>query len=136
MLAYGAHLLPSLLAPLLALAVGALLLNMDSLAGWTVLTWSGMALLGAAFTGPIQPYWPSLLPLLPAASLALAFVLDRLRMLLTHVLGTWSLQASVYLVLGLIVAAGLFSWIHFYEVARIDSDLATAVGRGIRGRGP
>ncbi|MCC6165705.1 MAG: hypothetical protein IT329_00630 [Caldilineaceae bacterium] len=122
------HLLPGLLAPLLVLAVGALLLNMDSLMGWVIVTWLGSALLAAALTAPVHPFWPALLPILPAVGLALAFVMDRLRVLLMETLGTWTLQATVYLALGVVVAAGMLSWIAFYQAAH-DGDLASAVGR-------
>lgn len=125
----NSHLLPSLLAPLLMLAVGSLLLNMDSLMGWVIVTWLGSALAGAAITGPVQPFWPSMLPLLPAAALALAYVMDRMRTLLMETLGTWTLQATVYLALGVAVAAGMVSWVDFYEAAHNGSDLASAVGR-------
>jgi hypothetical protein len=132
---YNGHLLPTLLAPLLALALGALLLNMDSLVGWSVLTWLGASLAVAALTGPVQPYWPALLILMPPVSLALAFVLDRLRVLLMQILGTWTLQATVYIAVGLAISAGVISWITFYQVAHTDNDLATAVGRAVRTRG-
>ncbi|RIK58002.1 MAG: hypothetical protein DCC57_01315 [Chloroflexi bacterium] len=122
------HLLPSLLAPLWVLAVGALLLNMDSLMGWVIVTWLGCALLAAALTAPVHPFWPALLPILPAVGLALAFVMDRLRVLLMETLGTWTLQATVYLALGVVIAAGMLSWITFYQTAH-DGDLASAVGR-------
>lgn len=125
----NSHLLPSLLAPLLMLAIGSLLLNMDSLMGWVIVTWLGSALAGAAITGPVQPFWPAMLPLLPAAALALAYVMDRVRMLLMETLGTWTLQATVYLALGVTVAAGMASWVVFYQTAHNDSDLASAVGR-------
>ncbi len=123
------HLLPSLLAPLLVLAVGSLLLNMDTLMGWIIVTWLGSALAAAAITTPAQPFWPAMLPLLPAAGLAVAYVIDRLRVLVMETLGTWTLQATVYLALGVAVAAGMFSWIVYYQAAHNDGDLASVVGR-------
>lgn len=128
-------LLPGILAPLLVLAIGALLLNMDTLMGWVIITWLGSALAGAALTGPVQPFWPALLPILPAAGLALAFVMDRTRVLLMETLGTWTLQATVYLALGVAVAAGMLSWITFYEGAHNEPDLAGAVGRAAAASG-
>jgi hypothetical protein len=132
---YAEHLLPSLLAPLVALALGALLLNMDSLVGWGVLSWLVAGLAGAALTAPSQPSWPALLPVLPAVSLAVAFVLDRLRVLLMETLGTWSLQATVYLAVGVVAAAALLSWVRFYQVGNLEVDLASAVGRAAREQG-
>lgn len=125
----NSHLLSSLLAPLLMLAVGALLLNMDSLMGWVIVTWLGGSLACAAITAPVHPFWPALLPMLPAVALGLAFVMDRIRVLLMETLGTWTLQATVYLALGVVFAAGMLTWITFYQAAHNDTDLASAVGR-------
>jgi hypothetical protein len=71
--------------------------------------------------------------LLPAIGLAVAFALDRLRLHIMTNAGTWTLQATVYLAMGVVVAAGFFGWIDFYNVAQHDSNLASSVGRALRG---
>jgi hypothetical protein len=129
---YDEHFVHSLLAPLLALALGALLLNIDSLVGWTLATWLLTGVVVAALTVPVVPSWVAMVTLIPAIGLAVAFTLDRLRLHLMTNAGTWTLQATVYLALGVVVAAGLFGWISFYNVAQRDSDLASALGRALR----
>ena len=131
-LRYDAHFVPSLLAPLLVLALGALLLNIDSLAGWTLTTWLMLGVVAVGMSVPVVPSWVAMVALLPAIGLAVAFVIDRLRLHIMTNAGTWTLQATVYLALGVIVTAGFMDWIHFYNVAQHDSDLASAVGRALR----
>ena len=132
MLGYEAHFVPSLLAPLLALALGALLLNIDSLVGWTLTTWLLLGVVAAGLTVPVVPSWVAMVMLLPAIGLSVAFVLDRMRVHIMTNAGTWTLQATVYLALGIVVAAGFLGWVDFYNVAQHDSDLASAVGRAVR----
>jgi hypothetical protein len=132
---YDEHFVHSLLAPLLVLALGALLLNIDSLVAWTLITWLVTALVGSGLTVPVVPNWMAMVVLLPVIGLAVAFVLDRLRLLLMTHAGTWTLQATVYLALGVLVAAGLFGWIDYYNVAQRDSDLPSSVGRALRAAG-
>jgi hypothetical protein len=129
------HFVYSLLAPLLALALGALLLNIDSLVGWSIVTWLVAMVVGVGLTVPIVPSWVTMVVLLPVIGLAVAFTLDRLRLLIMLNAGTWTLQATVYLALGLIVTAGFFGWIDYYNVAQRDSDLPSSVGRALRDAG-
>jgi hypothetical protein len=124
-LPYAEPLVYSLLAPLLALAVGAVLLNVDSLVGWGIMAWLATGLVGSVAAAPALPSWVALAMLLPVIGLAVAFALDRLRVLVMLNLGTWSLQATVYLALGVIVAAGLVGWVTFYG----------GVGRALRSTG-
>jgi hypothetical protein len=131
-LRYAQPFVHSLLAPLLALALGALLLNIDSLVGWTLVTWLVTGLVGIGLTVPVVPNWVAMVVLLPPVALSVAFVLDRLRLLIMTNAGTWTLQATVYLAMGVVVAAGLFSWVDYYNVAQRDSDLVTSVGRALR----
>jgi hypothetical protein len=135
MLNYEQHFVSSLLAPLLALSLGALFLNIDSLVGWTLATWLLTGVVVAGLTAPVVPSWVAMVALLPAIGLAVAFVLDRLRLHIMSNAGTWTLQATVYLALGLVVTAGFWSWIDFYTVAQNDSDLPSAVGRAVREAG-
>lgn len=134
-LPYAAPLVYGLLAPLLALAVGAVLLNVDSLVGWGILAWLATGLVGSVVAAPVLPSWVALAMLLPVIGLAVAFALDRLRVLVMLNVGTWSLQATVYLALGVIVAAGLVGWVTYYGGARRDADLASSVGRTLRTTG-
>jgi hypothetical protein len=132
-LRYDEHFVHSLLAPLLAVALGALLLNIDSLVGWTLVTWLLAGVVTAALTVPVVPSWMAMVILLPAIGLAAAFALDRIRLHIMTNLGTWTLQATVYLALGVVVAAGFLGWIDYYNMAQRDGDLATSVGRALRG---
>lgn len=131
-LRYDDHFVHSLMAPLLALALGALFLNIDSLVGWTLTTWLVTMVVAAGLTVPVVPSWVAMVALLPAIGLTVAFALDRLRLHMMTNAGTWTLQATVYLALGVVVAVGFFGWIDFYHIAQSDSDLATAVGRALR----
>lgn len=132
LIAYAAPFASVLLAPLLVLALGALLLNIDSLVGWTLSTWLLVGVVAAGLTVPVVPAWAAMILLLPVAGMAIAFVLDRLRLLIMTNAGTWTLQATVYLALGVVVAAGFLNWIDYYAVAQHDSDLPSAVGRALR----
>jgi hypothetical protein len=129
---YDDHFVHSLWAPLLALALGALLLNIDSLAGWTVVTWLVTALVGVALTVPVLPDWMAMVVLLPVVGLGISFALDRLRLLIMLNAGTWTLQATVYLALGIVVTAGFSGWIDYYNMAQRDHDLPSSVGRALR----
>jgi hypothetical protein len=130
-LGFDAHFVHSLLTPALVLGLGALLLSIDSVMGWSLTTWLVTGLAGVALLAPALPHWPAMLALLPIVCLAIAFGLDRLRVLVMTSVGTWSLQATVYLAVGLVIAAGLFGWVGYYGYAQRDTDLATAVGRAI-----
>jgi hypothetical protein len=113
------------------LGLGALILSIDSVMGWSLTTWLGTGIVGTALLAPALPNWPAMLVLSPVIALVIAFGLDRLRVLVMTSLGTWSLQATVYLAVGLIIAAGLFGWVGYYGTAQRDTDLATALGRAI-----
>jgi hypothetical protein len=102
---------------------------------WTLITWLVTALVGVGLTVPVVPNWMAMVVLLPVIGLAVAFVLDRLRLLLMTHAGTWTLQATVYLALGVLVAAGFFGWIDYYHVAQRDSDLPSSVGRALHAAG-
>jgi len=128
---FNAHFVHSLLMPVLVLGLGALILAIDSVMGWSLTTWSVTGVVAAALLAPALPNWTAMLALLPMVSLVAAFGLDRLRVMVMTTLGTWSLQATVYLAVGVIIAAGLFGWIAYYGYAQRDTDLATAMARAI-----
>jgi hypothetical protein len=119
-------------APLLILAVGALLLNLDRVVGWALFTWLGVALVVGVALGTSGLTWPPLLPLLPALALALAFTADRLRITLLEAGGLWLAQATTYLAIGLVVWAGLQSWVEIYRLAGNSTTPASAVAYAVR----
>ena len=121
--------------PVIVLGLGALILAIDSVMGWSLTTWTATGIVAAALLAPTLPNWAAMVALLPMIGLVAAFGLDRLRVLIMTTLGTWSLQATVYLAVGVILAAGLFGWVAYYGYAQRDIDLATALGRAIDGAG-
>jgi hypothetical protein len=54
--------------------------------------------------------------------------LDRLRLLLMTTLGTWTLQATVYLALGLLLIGGFFGWVEYSNQSRRNVDVTSVVG--------
>ncbi|MDI9548603.1 MAG: hypothetical protein QM346_13490 [Chloroflexota bacterium] len=125
--------LSSIVAPFFLLAIGALLMSVDTLLGWTLLNWLAA---GAAFSvlwaHPVAPHWPSLLAIWPAVALATAFGLDRLRVTAMLSFGTWLMQASVYLIVGMAAGAAMLSWISFFEQGQVNAGSASAFAREIR----
>mgnify|MGYP005853066225 CR=1 FL=1 len=121
-------LLPALMVPLLLLALGTLVLNLDRLVGYVALVWLVVPLLGMSLTVPNLPDWVAYAGLLPGLGLTLAFGLDRVRVLLLETLGTWTLQATVYLAFGVIILGGFFSGMEMAHNARRGADLPALVG--------
>ena len=124
---YPDHLLHSLLAPLFVLAIGALLLNIDSWAGWTVLMWLVAGALIVTALSPRAPFAPVMLPILPAAALAVAFALDRLRVAILESAGAWLEQATLVIVTGLLLWVAVDSWLDYYHFAATGADTTSAV---------
>ena len=111
------------------LGTGALLLNVDRLIGWCLLTWLGCTLLLSSALSPVGPYWPLLLPLLPVVGITVVFALDRmgaLWALASHEAGS---TAAASLAGGLLVAVVVLSWIGYYEFASVEGDPASYTGR-------
>jgi len=129
----GGRMLSGILAPVYFLAIGALLMSVDTLLGWTLLSWLAA---GAAFSvlwaHPVAPHWPSLLAIWPAVALTAAFGLDRLRVTAMLSFGTWLMQASVYLIVGMVAGAAMLNWISFFEQGQVYTDSASAIGRELR----
>ncbi len=119
-------------APLLILAVGCLLLNLDQLTGWLLATWLGVLVIGSALMITQPTDWPVLLPLVPAYALTLAFTLDRLRTTFMETAGTWVIQATTYLAVGLILWAGQSSWVEYKQFLRGHTSEATYLGFVLR----
>ena len=136
LLMMNGSMLSSLLAPFFVLALGALLMSVDTLLGWTLLSWF---LAGAAFSvlwaHPVAPHWPSLLVIWPAVALTTAFGLDRLRVTAMISFGTWLMQASIYLVAGLVIGAAMLNWVSFFGEGQVHVDPASAVAREVRRAG-
>jgi hypothetical protein len=128
---YGGHLVHSVVAPLFILGTGALLLNLDRLIGWCLLTWLGCTLLLASALSPVAPYWPLLLPLLPVAGITIVFALDRMAALWAQASHEAGSTAAASLAAGLLIAVIVLSWISYYEFASIEGDLASYTGRAL-----
>lgn len=134
MMAYPATFLHSLLAPLFFLALGSLLLNLDRLPGWLLLSYLGSTLVyGVA--NAIPSSWSLLLPLYPVAAIFIAFALDRIRLTLLETAGSWLEQTSIYLTIGLLLWVGVKSWTSYYEYAYLQADDAAVIGRAIVANG-
>ncbi len=117
------HLFHSLIAPLFILAIGALLVNLDAWAGWSLLSWLTAGLVIAAGLSPRAPFVPVMIPLLPVAALAVAFAMDRVRATAVAALGSWINQATVIVAAGLILWVGVNSWLAYYQFAGVDSEV-------------
>ncbi|MCB9138505.1 MAG: hypothetical protein H6642_09175 [Caldilineaceae bacterium] len=126
---YPDSLLPSLLAPLLLLAVGALLLNIDTWLGWMLSMWLITGVLMAAWLGTQAPFAPVMLPLLPAVAVSIVFALDRVRAALTASVGTWIEQAALLLISGLLLWASVHNWSYYYNFAAREGDVAGEMAR-------
>lgn len=127
-----APLLDSLVAPILLLGIGYLLLNLDRTQSWMLIGW----LAGAVVLGGVllidSPSWPRLLPVLPVAGLICALAVDRARATLMQSVGLWVGQFSLFVVIGLLVLAGSYNWVEWYEVQTVQADAASYAGRAIR----
>ncbi len=105
------------LGALLLLGAGALLLNLDRLPGWLLLTWLLLAALVGSTLALAAPYWPHLLPLLPAAALTLAFALDRAATTVLELTTSQLGSLVAYLVVGLVAWTTLTGWTNYREFA-------------------
>lgn len=131
LLNYPGAFLHNALAPLFILAIGGLLLNLDRLPGWLLLSFLGTGLIMNTMTAQ-TPVWVRLLPLLPLAGLFIGFTLDRARLTLLETVGTWTDQTTVYLAVGIIAWAGLHSWVTYYNFGMRNGDAASNAGRAAR----
>lgn len=128
---YPGSFLSSILAPLFVLAVGGLLLNLDRLPGWLLLSLFGGSVIMSTVE-VVSPSWERLLPLLPLTGLFVAFALDRIRLTLMETLGDWIDQTAIYLAVGVIAWAGLQSWVTYYNVGMRVGDPSSYAGWGAR----
>jgi hypothetical protein len=133
---FDGHLISSLLAPIFVLSIGGLFLNLDTIAGWVLLSWLGGGILIIGLFGNQAPAWPALLLLWPAVALSIAFGFDRIRVAWMASAGTWAVQATVYLAIGLAIGAAMSNWIDYYQHAQMDGDEPSYLGRALRTLGP
>lgn len=117
------------IAPLVILALGNLLLNLDRLVGWLLFVWTIGALVIGSLLAPYGQYWPVFLPLLPALVLSIALMLDRLRLTWLETAGTWSTQAITYLITGLVLWAGLLGWLAYDDFRRTAGDPVSRIAQ-------
>lgn len=129
---YEGPLIINILAPLFVVSIGALVLNLDRLVGWGLLTWIALVVLFSSLANQTTPDWRTLLPALPAAGLAICFALDRILALWSADEGVQSGSVGVSLAVGVLVAAGFFAWVGFYQVAQLNGDAASYTGRALR----
>ena len=124
--------LDSLVGPLLLLGVGYLLLNLDRLQSWQLLSWlAAVVVLGGVLTIN-TPFWPRLLPALPVTGLICALAVDRTRATLMRSAAAWMGQFSLFVVIGLLVLAGSHNWVEWYEAQTVYGDPESYAGRAIR----
>lgn len=130
------HFLPALAAPLVWLAAGALLVNLDRFAGWALAAWLLAGLLFASGAAPVAPDWAVLTPLLPGLALALAFAGDRFYAAWRSPEYGWPASTAAYLLTGLLVALGLNAAVVYYNFAAANRDAVSAVGWAVRAAAP
>ncbi len=130
--AWSIPFLHDLFVPILMLAIGALIFNLDRRVGWLLFTWLGGGVLAAIVLAPRAPLWPVLLPLLPAIGLVLAFGLDRLRATILQSAGDWLRNLSTYLLAGLVLWIGLNNGADYYSFANQQTDTVSALGYALR----
>ncbi len=128
---FPGHFVHSVVAPLFILGIGALLLNLDRLIGWCLLTWLGCTLLLAGALSPVAPYWPLLLPLLPVVGITVVFALDRMAALWTLASNEAGSTAAASLAGGLLVAVFVLAWVSYYGFVAVENDPASYTGRAL-----
>ena len=126
---YPGHFVHSVVAPLFILGLGALLLNLDRLIGWCLLTFLVGTLLLAGALSPVAPYWPLLLPLLPVVGITIVFALDRMAALWTLASNEAGSTAAASLAGGLLIAVVVLAWVSYYGFAAVDNDPSSYTGR-------
>ncbi|MCB0062921.1 MAG: hypothetical protein KDE19_12435 [Caldilineaceae bacterium] len=131
---YPAPLFNLILLPLIPLAIGVMIFNLDRRQGWLLSTWL-LSALGVATLLPQQAIqWDHLLPLIPISALAMTFALDRLRVTLLRVGVRWLQHFLNFFLLGLALWVAFHNGTTYYTFARTQSDTISSVGRALRAR--
>ncbi|MCB0112653.1 MAG: hypothetical protein KDD84_01125 [Caldilineaceae bacterium] len=126
---------------LLIMGAGVIILNLDRLLSWLLLTWLGLTLLlGGALTEG-APFWPYLLPLLPVSGLIAGLAVERWRATLLLTGGPWLRHVGTVAALGLLLWSGARNWVTYYEhYSLLDQPAAEAsvihIGRALRTLSP
>ncbi|MFN8466794.1 MAG: hypothetical protein U0X20_14660 [Caldilineaceae bacterium] len=128
---YPGHFVHSVVAPLFILGLGGLLLNLDRLIGWCLLTLLGCTLLLAGTLSPAAPYWPLLLPLLPVVGITVVFALNRMAALWTLASNEAGSTAAASLAGGLLIAVVVLAWVSYYGFVSVENDGASYTGRAL-----
>ena len=128
---YPGHFLTSLLAPLLVLSLGALIRDSRHFIGWCLVAWMAGVVLISSLVNEQAPWWPTLLPIVPAIGLSIAYGFENIRRIAGKDPAQWSPNTAIAVVIALIVAVGWFGWVEYQEFARLDQDVASATGRAI-----
>ncbi len=128
-------LLGNLLGPLLILGVGVLILNLDRVRSWLLLSWLAIGLFVAANMGDVAPDARLLLPVMPVVGLICGVAVDRWLVTLRHS-GAWLHRIGSIGALAVLLFGLLFNSIGYYERYTVGADMATAVGRAMRDLNP
>jgi len=129
---YPAPLLPMVLLPFIPLALGALLFNLDRRQGWVLTSWLSSTFLIVAAIQLQDLRWELLVFIIPVVALTLAFTLDRLRVSLIRVGGSWTQQFVGILLLGLLLWIGSDVLISYHTFALRQVDRVSAIGYALR----
>ena len=133
---YPAPLFNVILLPLIPLALGVLLFNLDRRQGWLISTWllSGLVLVSLRGQGVIT--WAYLLPLVPASILAMTLTLDRLRVTLLRIGGLWLQQFIAFSLFGLVLWSAFHNGITYYTFGYQQSSQIDRLGYVLRDLDP
>jgi hypothetical protein len=134
--AFPGHFVHSLVAPLLWLAAGALLVNLDRFVGWALTAWLLAPLLLASVTTAATPDWTQMLLLLPGVSLALAFVGSRFYAAWRTPESDLPTAPAAYVLAGLLTALAFNGAVAYHTFAATSSDVTSYVGRAVRAAAP
>jgi hypothetical protein len=105
---------------------------LDRLLSWQLFVWLGGAILLGGMVTVDAPFWPRLLPALPAVGLIIALAVDRWRATLLGIGGLWLQHVGMVAVVGFLTLAVAQNWIGYYERYTVGAEPAVYVGRALR----
>ncbi len=124
--------LDDLTGPLLLLGLGLVVLNLDRLQSWLLLSgFLATVVLGGGVTIN-APFWPRLLPALPLAGMLTALAVDRIRRTLVESMGAWVDATFTSVLIGFLVLAGLRNFVDYADQYSVFTDNSTSLGRALR----